>query len=200
MIDVGAGDGGYALHRAKTEPSTFAIALDASPDALSDGAWRAKRARAANVAFLVEAVEYVPMELSGQADEVTVHYPWGSLLHGLVAADERVLSPLAKLLKPDGELRALVSATSRDGYADLTPADLSALAGPYAEHGLELTAVRLASPADIVVARSSWAKRLGRGRPVVFARYSRRSSRTGLTSAGTASAAHAVHSTANRPS
>ena len=197
---MGAGDGGYALYRARTEPTTFAIALDASPDALSDGAWRAKRARVANAAFVVEAAERVPMELCGLADEVTVHFPWGSLLHGLVAADQRVLAPLAMLLKPDGALRLLLSATSRDGYADLTPADLSALACRYAEHGLVLTDVRVASPADIAAARSSWAKRLGQGRPVVFARYSRRSSRTGLTSAGTASATHAVHSTANRPS
>jgi len=197
---VGAGDGGYALHRAKTEPSTFAIALDASPDALSAGAWRAKRTRVVNAAFLVEAVERIPSELAGLANEVTVHFPWGSLLRGVIAADERVLTPLARLLKPDGELRLLLSATLRDGYADLTPGDLSALAGCYAELGLELTEMRAANRMDIAASRSSWAKRLGRDRLVVFARYSRRSSRSGFTAAGTPSAAHVIHSTLNRPS
>ena len=177
---MGAGDGGYALHRAKTEPSTFAIGLDASPDALAAGAWRAKRARVANAAFLVEGVERVPDELGGLADEVTVHFPWGSLLRGLLTADEQVLSPLAKLLKPGGELRLLLSATSRDGYAELAPDDLSALAPSYAEHGLEQMEARVATRLDIAASRSSWAKRLGQGRPVVFARYSRRSSRSGF--------------------
>ena len=60
VIDVGAGDGGYAVHRARGEPNTFAIAIDASPDALSDGAWRAHRLRLSNVAFLVTAVEQLP--------------------------------------------------------------------------------------------------------------------------------------------
>jgi len=197
---VGAGDCGYVLYRARTEPSTFAIALDASPDALSDGAWRAKRMRITNAAFLVEGVERIPNELTGLADEVTVHFPWGSLLRGLIAVDERVLSPLATLLKPDGELRLLLSATPRDGYSGLTPDDLWALAGSYAEYGLELAEARVATRVDIVASRSSWAKRLGQRRPVVLARYSRCSSRSGLTSAGTASAAHLIHSTANRPS
>jgi len=197
---VGAGDGGYILYRAKSEPSTFAIALDASPDALSVGAWRAKRAGVANAAFLVEAVERIPSELAGSANEVTVHFPWGSLLRGLLAPDERVVLPLANLLKPAGGLRLLLSATSRDGYADLTPDDLSALAGCYAEQGLGLAEIRVATRMDIAASRSSWAKRLGLGRPVVFARYSRRSSRSGFTSAGTPSAAHLIHSTANRPS
>jgi 16S rRNA (adenine(1408)-N(1))-methyltransferase len=175
VIDVGAGDGGYALYRAKTEPSTFAIALDASPDALSDGAWRAKRARAANAAFLVEAVERVPKELAGLADEVTIHFPWGSLLRGLVAADAAVLRPVASLLRPGGELRILLSATERDGYPHLTPDTLAALASRYSECGLRPLAIRWASPLDIAASRSGWAKRLraGDARGAVLARYRR---------------------------
>jgi 16S rRNA (adenine(1408)-N(1))-methyltransferase len=175
VIDVGAGDGGYALYRAKTQPSTFVIALDASPDALSDGAWRAKRSRAVNAAFLVEAVERIPIELSGLADEVTVHFPWGSLLRGLVAADPAVLCPIASLLRPGGELRILLSATERDGYAQLTPDILAALASPYFDCGLRPVTIRWASPPDIAASRSGWAKRLrvGGTREAVLARYRR---------------------------
>lgn len=173
MIDVGAGDGGYALYRAKTDPSTFAIALDASPDALSDGAWRAKRARIANAEFLVEAVERIPRELAGLANEVTVHFPWGSLLRGLATADPAVVRSITALLRPGGELRTLLSATERDGYPRLTPDTLAALASAYAEYGLRLFALRWASPTDIAAARSGWAKRLraGGAREAVLARY-----------------------------
>jgi len=175
VIDVGAGDGGYALYRAKTEPSTFAIALDASPDALADGAWRAKRARAANAAFLVVAVERVPKELYGLAEEVTIHFPWGSLLRGLSTADPAVLHPVASLLRPGGELRVLLSATERDGYSNLTPDTLAALASPYIDYGLYPLAIRWASPPDIAASRSGWAKRLraGDARTAVLARYRR---------------------------
>ncbi|HEV8537023.1 MAG TPA: class I SAM-dependent methyltransferase [Candidatus Limnocylindria bacterium] len=197
---MGAGDGGYVLHRARSEPSTLAIAIDASPDALAAGSWRAKRARLANAAFLVEGIERLPSALAQVADEVTVHFPWGSLLRGVLHGDRAVLGPIAGLLRPHGELRLLLSATPRDGFAEATPETLHALAHEYACLGLELLEVRSASVSDVAASRSSWAKRLRRGGLVVFARYSRRSSRRGLTSAGTPCGPQSIHSTRKRPS
>jgi 16S rRNA (adenine(1408)-N(1))-methyltransferase len=164
------------VHRARTEPTTFAIAIDASADELVDGAWRAKRARLGNVAFLIEGVERLPLALGGIADEVSVHFPWGSLLGGLLVADPVVLGPIARLLRPGALLRVLVSVTERDGYPRLEADAIRALAPAYASCGLGLIEVRTASRADIVAARSSWAKRLavGRARPAILARYRRR--------------------------
>lgn len=174
-MDVGAGDGGYVLYRARSEPGTFVVGLDASPDALAGGAWRAKRARLSNAAFLVDGIERLPRELVCVADEVTVHFPWGSLLRGLLAADQGVLAPLARLLKPGAELRVVLSATERDGLSEVTPSLLESRAGAFAEHGLGLRRARYASPADIVETHSAWAKRLavGRARSAVVARYRR---------------------------
>jgi 16S rRNA (adenine(1408)-N(1))-methyltransferase len=199
-VDVGAGDGGYVLYRARTEPGTFAIAIDASPDALASGAWRAKRARVANAAFLVEGVERLPRELSRIADEVVLHFPWGSLLRGLLTADPDVVVPIARLLKDDGELRILLSATSHDGYADAGPESVSRNATEYAGLGLDLQETRVAAPSDISGSHSSWSKRLGPSRLVVLARYSRRSSRRGRISGGIASDVQGIQSTPNRPS
>jgi len=174
-VDVGAGDGGYVLHRARTEPTTFAIALDASPDALSDGAWRAKRARLENAAFLVEGVERMPRELACLADEVTVHFPWGSLLRGLVEGSSSVVGPIADLMKVGAELRVLMSAVDRDGYEELTPALIASRSGTYAQHGLRLVEAEWASSAVVTRSRSAWAKRLGvgRARRAIIARYRR---------------------------
>ena len=174
-MDVGAGDGGYVLHRARTEPTTFALAIDASADALARGAWRAKKARLSNAAFLVEGVERLPLELTGIADEVTVHFPWGSLLRGLVDGTPAVVGPIARLMETDAELRVLLSAVDRDGLGDVDPAVLAARRGAYNEHGLVLTAAEWASAAIVIESRSAWAKRLavGRARPAVSARYRR---------------------------
>ena len=176
-MDVGAGDGGYVLHRARTEPTTFAIALDASPDALSDGAWRAKRSRLENAAFLVEGVERISMsgELACLADEVTVHFPWGSLLRGLVEGSSSVVGSIAGLMKVGAELRVLMSAVDRDGYEELTPALIASRSGTYAEHGLRLVEAEWASSAIVRESRSAWAKRLGvgRARRPISARYRR---------------------------
>jgi 16S rRNA (adenine(1408)-N(1))-methyltransferase len=179
IVDVGAGDGGYALRRARSSTGVFVIAIDASADALVEGAWRAKRHRLENAAFLVESVERLPAELCALADEVAVHFPWGSLLRGILAADRAVLSPLAMLLRPQAQLRLLLSATRRDGYADVTPARMADLAGAYEANGLQLLTVRAASAEDLLESHSSWAKRLrvGRERSAVIARYRRRDHR-----------------------
>ena len=199
-MDLGAGDGGYVLHRARTEPATFAIAIDASPDGLASGAWRAKRARLRNVSFLAEGVEHLPPQLSGIADEVTVHFPWGSLLRGLVDGSRSVVGPIADLLKPGAELRVLMSTVERDGVGEVTPNLVISRSGAYAALGLDLVGVTWASPVMVRETHSAWAKRLGLRRPVVFARYSRRSSRRGLISDGTSSDLHGIQSTRKRPS
>ena len=200
LVDVGAGDGGYVLHRARTEPTTFAIAIDASPDALANGAWRAKRACLANVAFLVEGVERLPRELTSIADEVTVHFPWGSLLRGLVDGSSAIVGPITGLMKDGAELRVLLSAGERDGFAELTPSVIASRSEQFAGRGLRLVDARWASSAMVAETRSAWAKRLGPSRPVVFARYSRSSSRRGLMSAGTSPGVQGIHSTRNLPS
>ena len=174
-MDVGAGDGSYVLHRARSEPNLFAIAIDASADALSDGAWRAKRARLANAAFLVEGVERLPPDLVSIADEVGVHFPWGSLLRGIVGGSSSVLRPIAGLMKSRAELRILLSAVDRDGFIEVTPAVMTSRRGAYAEHGLHLIEARWASDTIVAESRSAWAKRLGVGRTrrAVVARYRR---------------------------
>ena len=174
-MDVGAGEGGYVLHRARIDPTTFAIALDASPDALANGAWRAKRARVPNAAFLVEGVERLPPELRCLADEVTIHFPWGSLLRGVIDGSSSVVGAIAGLMKPGAELRVLVSAVERDGFMEVTPSHVRSRASAYAQHGLHLVEAQRASSEVVAETRSPWAKRLGVGhtRPAVIARYRR---------------------------
>ena len=108
--------------------------------------------------------------LWGLADEVTVHFPWGSLLRGALGRDDAVLAGVARLLAPGGTAAALVSVVPRDGLPAIPPRP--ALAGAYARHGLELVEARPATAAEITASSSSWAKKLraGDGRPVALLR------------------------------
>jgi 16S rRNA (adenine(1408)-N(1))-methyltransferase len=85
-VDLGTGDGRAVLAEAAARPDRLVVA----------------------------AAEALPAELDGVADLVTVQFPWGSLLRGLLAADPRVMGGLAGLLGPGGALRLLVSSTDRD--------------------------------------------------------------------------------------
>ena len=169
MIDVGAGDGLASLRAARRDPSTLAIALDPSVDRLRIGARTALRQKIANVLFVVARIEEAPSELDGAADRITITFPWGSLLRGLVLADLSVLSPLARIAKPGTRIEALLSLEARDARSGLTAADAAAIptrAGAYAYAGLSLCAFTRASPSEISASGSSWAKRLGPARGV----------------------------------
>lgn len=169
MVDVGAGDGLASLRAARHDPSILAIALDPSVDRLRVGARTALRHKIANVLFVVARIEDAPCELDGAADRITVAFPWGSLLRGLVCAEPSVLAPIARLAKPGASIEVLISLETRDAASGLGPADLAAMtsrAAAYGEAGLTICAFNRATPGEIRASGSSWAKRLGTGRAV----------------------------------
>ena len=159
------------LARAAADPAALVWGLDASRDAMLKAAvWAVRpgrRGALANARFVVAAAEALPRELDGIVDELTVHFPWGSLLRGLLGPEGCVLAGLARLLRPGRCATALLSLTPRDRRTDLPPlgsALAARLAGPYAVHGLRLVDWRPASAAEVAAAHSTWAKRLGAGR------------------------------------
>ena len=155
---------------AAAEPDRLVVGVDASAAAMAEASRRAarrpERGGLPNALFVVAAAETLPAELDGLADLVTVHFPWGSLLRGLLTADPAVLDGLARVLRPGATLSMLVSSTARDRAAGVGPIDqrsLAGLTGAYHRHGLAVTRVRPATPDDVAASRSTWGKRLGAG-------------------------------------
>ena len=108
--------------------------------------------------------------LHGIADSLTVNFPWGSLLRGVLGRDDAVLAGMARLLAPGAQATVLASVVPRDGVPALPPA--AELAAAYARHGLELVEARPATAEEVAASGSSWAKRLraGQARPVTLLR------------------------------
>lgn len=161
MVDAGTGDGRYPLHVARALANLLTIGLDASSDALAYAARRAARERLPNLLLLREPIESVGLE--SIADDVTIHFPWGSLLRGALAEDESVFASICCLPRPGGVLTLLVSVTDRDGRAPLTDHDVSRIACAYRSSGFALVEHRAVARADVDAARSSWGKRLDIG-------------------------------------
>jgi 16S rRNA (adenine(1408)-N(1))-methyltransferase len=95
---------------------------------------------------------------------MTINFPWGSLLRGVLGHDDAALAGLASLLAAGATAQILVSVIERDGVPGLRE-DVAAV---YARHGLRLAPPRPATQEEIAASGSSWAKRLGAGtkRPV----------------------------------
>ena len=112
----------------------------------------ARRGGLPNALFLVEAAEQLPGPLCGQADQVTVVLPWGSLLRAVSAPEPPIVNAIGDMLGAGGELTLLLSELSRD--------DVEGLARAYEEAGFECLEIRPASVQDVSDLSSGWAKRL----------------------------------------
>ena len=160
-MDLGAGDGRFALAHARTSPNRLVLAVDANADRMIEASRRASRPTARgglqNVLFAVAALEALPVAFNGLADLVTVHFPWGSLRSAAIGAGGAGAGRIAALVRPGGTLSMLVADAEHDGAPLLDPASVRAA---YASLGLSIVEDRPAGLDDAVAVHSSWGKRL----------------------------------------
>lgn len=155
---------------AAAHPNQLVIGIDANAASMAKASRRAarsaKRGGLANALFVVSAAEALPAELDGVADALTVHFPWGSLLRGLLTANASILGGITRITRPGAPVALLLSLTERDNVAEVGVIDertFAALAPAYAAHGLTLLDARPATREEIARSHSTWAKRLGAG-------------------------------------
>jgi len=194
-IDVGTGDGQAVLRRASAAPGTLVIGLDAVAEAMADASRRAARAARkggpANACFVVAAAERLPPELRGLANEVTVQFPWGSLLLGMLRQPETpqprpeadaspIATELVGLLQPGGRLEVLIAMHERDRVGATTAEAPSLIQATFERAGLKTIEAYPIGLAEVRRSGSSWARRLGAGtaeRPAWRLRFGRSTGR-----------------------
>ena len=169
-MDLGTGDGRAVMARAAAEPAALVIGVDATADAMAEASRRADRRGSHNALFLTAGVEGLGgSPLAGRANLVTVQFPWGSLLRGALGLDRAALGGIASLLAPGGRLEVLASVVPSDGIDGLACLDATAEAEirrAWAAAGLDLATMRPATADEIAASGSTWARRLGRERPI----------------------------------
>ncbi len=173
MIDIGTGDGLFVYQSARRNPQKFYIGVDANPRSLEKVSEKVHRKPAkgglANVLFLQAAVEDLPTELDGVANEVHVHFPWGSLLHVVAAGERAGLRNLRRLCVLGALLEVVVGFdperdSSEIARLELPPLSLehidSVLAPEYRNAGFEIFERGLVASSEWPEFQTSWAKRL----------------------------------------
>lgn len=139
-----------------------------------------------NLVLVQAHAEELPEELLACASRVTVYFPWASLLHAVVGANERGLAGLAALCRDGGEIEAVFShEPARDGAVAEMP-ELCAsffadeLTRRYRSVGLELREATAMSRDEVRALPTSWAKRLGFGVERTVWRLAARCSSSGI--------------------
>ncbi len=173
VIDIGTGDGGFVYQSARQFPEKFFIGIDANPSVLVKLSEKIHRkpaqGGAANALFVHAAAEALPPELNGVAEEVYVHFPWGSLLRAVATGDEAVLCNLRRICAPQARLRIFMSLDAerdrseieRLGLPPISPEFLnSVLRSRYDNAGFEMVEVETRVGIAWTELRTSWAKRL----------------------------------------
>jgi 16S rRNA (adenine(1408)-N(1))-methyltransferase len=135
VVDIGTGDGRYVYRSARSDPDRFYIGIDAERGALQKVSEKIHRKPAkgglSNVLFVLAPVEDLPSELVQVADEIHIHFPWGSLLRSVVVGDEEVLAGLHRIAAPDAWLEILIGIDEVRDQVEIRRLQLPSLTGDY---------------------------------------------------------------------
>lgn len=159
-IDIGTGDGRYVTRTAHACPGDLAIGIDA----YAAGMRGASRRAPANALYLIANALALPEELTGLGTHLTVNFPWGSLLTGLLDGDPALLDGLQRLARPGASLEVLLNGGAlaeagwnlQDGAAQVRHM--------LREVGLDAGRPALLDAKGLGACPTTWAKRLAYGR------------------------------------
>jgi 16S rRNA (adenine(1408)-N(1))-methyltransferase len=173
IIDLGTGDGSFVYQSARRHPDQFYIGIDAQSSALEKVSEKIRRkpakGGAPNVLFIQAAVEDLPPELDGVADEVHAHFPWGSLLGALALGDGAILQNLRRVCAPGAWLEVVIALDPERDRAEIERLGLSPLSIEFMETmlipryqaaGFEVVEFGSLPPSEWPNLQTSWAKRL----------------------------------------
>ncbi len=173
VIDIGTGDGRFVSAAARANPNKFYIGVDANTKPLEKTSMRATRkpnkGGLPNAMFVQAAVEDLPEELNQTADEIHIHFPWGSLLKAVSTGEDEVLRSLRRIAAPECLLEIVIgidpvrdkTEIQRLDIPELTPIVLhSYLLPKYLAAGFELIDHGRLDSSQWSKLETSWARKL----------------------------------------
>ena len=183
VVDIGTGDGRFVYRSAQENPNKFFIGIDANTKPLEKISMKATRKIAKgglpNVLFVQAAVENLPEELNEAADEIHIHFPWGSLLRAVIVGNESVLQSLRRICAPDCFVEIVIGIDEERDKSEIERLELPQLSPNYLEDvlmpkyetaGFEIQESGILSSSDWSKLETSWARRLqaGENRQVTY--------------------------------
>ena len=183
VMDIGTGDGRFVYRSAQANPRKFYIGIDANAKPLEKISMKATRKPAkgglANVLFVQAAIENLPEEFDSAADEIHIHFPWGSLLRAVVLGDENVLQSLRRICVPECLVEIVIGIDEERDKSEIERLELPQFSAVYLENvlipkyeaaGFEILEKGILNPSEWSKFETSWARKLqgGSNRRVVY--------------------------------
>lgn len=172
-MDIGTGDGRFVYRSAKENPNKFFIGIDANTKPLEKISIKATRKPSKgglpNVLFVQAAIENLPEELNAAADEIHIHFPWGSLLRAVALGDENVLASLRRISAPECLLEIVIGIDNERDKTEIERLELPKLSEEYLQKilipkyetaGFEILEKGVLSSDEWSRIETSWARKL----------------------------------------
>ncbi len=173
VVDIGTGDGRFVYRSASANPNKFYIGIDANAKPLDKISMKATRKPAKgglpNVLFVQAAVENLPEEFDNTADEIHVHFPWGSLLRAVALGDEEILKSLRRICAPDCVLEIIIGIDQERDKSEIQRLEIPQLSHEYLENvlipkyesaGFQILEEGVLNPEEWSKMETSWARKL----------------------------------------
>lgn len=159
-IDIGTGDGRFVRETAQTCPQHFIIGIDACRENL----YETSRRTPDNAVFVIANARELPTELYGLAHSISINFPWGSLLEGLLNGDPMLLTGLAAIARPGAALDVRLNggALAEAGWS--LNAGTEQVWDGLAVNGFDMRPPMMLSQTELKQFPTTWAKRLAFGR------------------------------------
>lgn len=173
VMDIGTGDGRFVSAAARANPNKFFIGIDANVKPLEKPSMKATRKVSKgglpNAMFVQAAIESLPEEFAGVADEIHIHFPWGSLLKAVATGDAQILASLRRIAAIDCLLEIIIGVETERDAAELLRLEIpeltvsyfeNTLASRYNASGFQTVEIRQLSRDEWSKIETSWARRL----------------------------------------
>lgn len=168
VVDIGTGDGKFVYELAKANPDKLVIGIDPNAKNLEKTSRKAskkpKKGGLSNALFVLASIEDLPAELAGKANQVFINLPWGSLLDGIIRADQTTWQNLKRICKNGARIDILLAedpAVDLDHIKRTLPTQLHSL-------GFRAAQIQTLTQRDLKSYPSSWTKRLAFGKSKKF--------------------------------
>lgn len=179
-VDLGTGDGAFIYRSARACPERFFIGIDSNAENLVEYSHRATRkpakGGAPNAIFVCANGEALPEELNGLANELSILFPWGSLLKAVVLPEPSMLAGFHRICQPNAAVRVVLGYNSECEPGLTTNLCLPPLSMDYLNSLLETAyhpagfalSVRHMEKVEIARIPTTWARKLAFGKDRVF--------------------------------
>ena len=160
ILDLGTGDGKFALCHAESFPNHFVIGVDACRENLHEHS----RAKLPNLLYIIASAQSLPQELSGLASHITINFPWGSLLESLLNGDDRLLYGLESVVSSSAALDVRLNGGALAGQGWSLEDGAKRIFETLSSAGWNLRKPEILDSQALRAFPSTWAKRLAFGR------------------------------------